>query len=222
MHVDLRAVDGQRPALEAALSEWVSGEPPTVPPVVLIDSFERSDDLDRWLRDQLIAELPAGSVVVVAGRRPPLLAWRSDPLWSAALDMVPLRALPVPDAGALLDRLGVSSAAHPDAIRLAGGHPLALSLLAQLLANSDSPEVPTELVAAPGLVAGLLAHLLDDVPSEPHRRALEVSALARVTNRSLRDQPRHQVLPPRPTAVAARTGSMRQGTSSTCTAPARC
>jgi hypothetical protein len=62
------------------------------------------------------------------------------------------------------------------------GHPLAASLLIDIIRRSHSgAEVPTALAAHPDLVAALLHRLVDLVPSSKHRAALQVSAHARVT-----------------------------------------
>ena len=68
-------------------------------------------------------------------------------------------------------------------IHLCGGHPLALSLLAQLLADRGRTISP-DLAGAPDLVVGLLARLVDDIPDGAHRQALEIASLARVTTQS--------------------------------------
>lgn len=183
--IDLRAVGEPRATLLDALGSHVPEAHAARPPVALIDSFEGSEDLGHWLRDELVAGLPHGSIVVVASRRPPSAGWRTDPVWSTALELMPLRSLSTADAGALLDRLTVTAALRPEAIRLSGGHPLALSLLAQYLATAEPPELTGDLAAAPDLVGTLLDRLVDEVPSPAHRAALNVLALARVTDRSL-------------------------------------
>jgi hypothetical protein len=67
-------------------------------------------------------------------------------------------------------------------LALAHGHPLTLSLMADVLARD--PHVPLTKVPAE-LVGGLLERLVTGVPSAAHRRALEVSAVARVTSEGL-------------------------------------
>lgn len=182
---DLRSSDRPRATVEEALSTWVDGNGRHEAPVVLVDALERSDGVDRWLRDDWFARLPSGTIVVIAGRRAPSLEWRSDPLWSTVLELMPLRALSVGDAHTLLDRLDVAASAQADAIRFGGGHPLALSLLAQLLVADRRRVVSPDLTGAPDLVAGLLARLVDDIPDGVHRHALEIASLARVTTQSL-------------------------------------
>src|ERR1041385_63613 len=58
--------------------------------VLLIDGYEQLAPLDGWLRRELVASLPAGNVVVLAGRDPPAPAWRTDPGWRQVVAVHPL------------------------------------------------------------------------------------------------------------------------------------
>ena len=73
-------------------------------------------------------------------------------------------------------------ARHDQLIELAHGHPLGLSLLADVVVRGG------EAVAdplTPDLVGTLLRRFVEIVPSGLHRRALEVCAIARVTTEGL-------------------------------------
>lgn len=96
--------------------------------VLLIDTFERVQGLEGWLRERFLPRLPVGAVVVVAGRVPPDLMWQADPAWAGALRVLPLRDLGPTEAAALLDERGVSDELREPLLAFAGGHPLALSL----------------------------------------------------------------------------------------------
>ena len=87
---DLRSSDSPRATAEQALGMWVEGSGSHGAPVVLVDGFDRCDGLDRWLREDWFGRLPSGTIVVIAGRRPPGLEWRSDPMWSTELELMPL------------------------------------------------------------------------------------------------------------------------------------
>src|SRR6476660_8832325 len=47
--------------------------------VVVIDSFERLNLLDGWIRNELIRALPATVTTLLVGRRGPNAAWRTAP-----------------------------------------------------------------------------------------------------------------------------------------------
>jgi len=164
--------DGASPDLRAA-----------VRPVLLVDAYERLAPLDRWLRERLLPELPAGSFAVLAGRAPPSADWRADPSWGELLRSVSLRNLPPEDGAALLAAAAVPTALHARALALTYGHPLGLSLVADLLRQEPGADLDAEV--PPDVVQALLQRFLEEVPSPAHRRAVEVAAHVRVTTESL-------------------------------------
>ena len=150
--------------------------------VLLIDGYERLEPLDEWVRDTFLPRLPSSAVTVIAGRLPPPPAWRSDAAWSALLRVVSLRNLDPDDARLYLDLRGVTEKRRAAALAVSHGHPLTLSLVVDVLARD--PDL--DLAALPAdLGAALLRRLVAAVPSPAHRRALEVSAVARTTTQSL-------------------------------------
>ena len=152
------------------------------PTVLLVDTYERLTALDEWLREELLPRLPDGALVVLAGRRPPLPAWRADPAWRELSCIVTLRDLAAADAHALLAGRGVAAEAREPMVAFAGGHPLALTLMADLArqgarAAAAGPDVD--------VVRALVDRFVDHVPDAEHREALAVCALARVTTETL-------------------------------------
>ena len=150
--------------------------------VLLVDGYERLESLDDWMRDRFLPRLPGSTITVIAGRLPPPPAWRADAAWSGLLRVVSLRNLDPDDARLYLDRRGVAERRRAAALAVSHGHPLTLSLTVDVLARD--PDV--DLAALPAdLGAALLGRLVAAVPSPAHRRALEVSAVARTTTESL-------------------------------------
>jgi hypothetical protein len=150
--------------------------------VVLVDSYERFAPLDDWVRTQLLPRFPADALTVIAGRTPPAAAWRADPGWRDLLRVVTLRNLDPDDSRAYLQAHRVAPALHDRLLELSHGHPLGLSLLADLVARGGEVAIDP---LTPDLVGVLLRRFIDTIPSGPQRRALEVGALARVTTESL-------------------------------------
>ncbi|MEW1841475.1 ATP-binding protein [Nonomuraea angiospora] len=175
--VDGRAVEPSEAGVEAGL---VLGEADAV---LLIDHFERIQDLEGWLRERFLPRLPLGALVVIAGRNPPDMRWQADPGWAAALEVLPLRDLRAADAQALLDACGVPADSRGPLLAFAGGHPLAL-LLGAAVAVKDggagSRWTPNQ-----DVVATLLDQLVGQVPSAAHRQALEICAHAYTTTEDL-------------------------------------
>lgn len=151
--------------------------------VLLIDSLERIRPLDTWLRERFLPRLPLNSLVVMAGREDLPLGWRRDPAWRQLIEHLPLQPLTEQEAIALLTTRGVPSESFASALHFSQGHPLALSLIADLFAQrSDVSFDPTH---NPDLIAILLEQLLEEVPGPAHRAALEVAALVRTTTEAL-------------------------------------
>jgi hypothetical protein len=152
--------------------------------VILIDTYEDLAPLDSWLRDTFIPRLPDTAVLVLAGRHAPAPGWRSDPGLSALCRTIALRNLTPGDAREYLSRRNVDVTRHDTLVRMAHGHPLALALLADLAIQRAS-ELPSALDHCPDIVQVLIERFIASVPSPQHRAALEVSALARITNEAV-------------------------------------
>jgi AAA ATPase domain len=172
-------------ALRAALQLDGTASPldvladPSLQPVLLIDTCEVLAPLDTWLRELFLPQLPDRSLVVLAGRNPPSIAWRADPAWSELAQVVPLRNLLPSDSRAYLHARGLPEEQHAAVLEFTHGHPLALSLLTNLLIGDDSRTFRPE--HAPDVVRSLLERFVEAVPSQAHWRALAVCAHARVT-----------------------------------------
>ena len=105
--------------------------------VLLVDTYELLAPLDDWLRHTLLPQLPARSLVVIAGRHEPATAWRTDVAWAALTRIHPLRNLGPDESRTYLTRCGVPAEHHDEALSFTRGHPLALSLVADVLTRGD-------------------------------------------------------------------------------------
>ena len=171
-----------RPLLEADIAGTATEGSGRV--VLLIDAYDRLAPLDDWIRIDLLPRLPATALTVLAGRRPPDPAWRVDPAWRDLLRVVSLRNLGPDESRQLLRRTNVDDALHERLLAATHGHPLALSLLADVVVGGGAAPRPDEPLP-PDVVASLVRRFIEVVPSAQHRRALEVCAIARVTTESL-------------------------------------
>jgi DNA-binding SARP family transcriptional activator len=154
-------------------------------PVVLIDSFERHGELEPWLRNAYLRTLPAGSIVVMAGRTGPSVAWITDPAWSGAIVARQLEALSTAESAALVEARGVDPGFIPSIVDFAAGNPLVLSLAAEVGRSMSATGQPSRREAARFVVDTALDTLLGDVPTPQHRLALHVCAHARYTTEDL-------------------------------------
>jgi hypothetical protein len=152
-------------------------------PVLLIDTYEQLAPLDTWMRELFLPRLPDDALVVLAGRNPPSAAWRADPAWSELAHVLPLRNLMPRDSRAYLHDRGLPEQQHEAVLEFTHGHPLALSLLTNLLLSDTGRRFRPE--NAPDMIRALLERFVDRVPSQSHWRALAVCAHARVTTEPL-------------------------------------
>src|SRR3954447_8583616 len=101
--------------------------------VLVIDSFERLNLLDGWIRNELAGALPASVTLLLVGRRGPNVAWRTAPGWRTLMAELVVGPMTDPDVDQLLAAHG---ARGDDAERIrsfARGHPLAVVVAAEAL-----------------------------------------------------------------------------------------
>ncbi len=156
--------------------------------VLLVDTFEALAGLERWLRQVFWPAQPSDALLVAAGRRPPESGWRTEAGWWDSARVVPLRNLDPAGARELMSRRGVPAPLVEDLARATHGHPLAIVVAADLVAQ-DPQNAATmtadDLAGHPDLTAALLARFVDDVDEPRARRALHLLAHARRVDRPL-------------------------------------
>lgn len=152
--------------------------------VVLIDTYEALSSLDAWLRETFLPQLPEQTLVVIAGRKPADPAWRHDPGWLDLVRIVSLRNLRPEEGRAYLRARDVPDDEQADALAFTHGHPLALALVAEVLARDETAGI-FRLDDAPNVVGALLERFVEEAPSPLHRAALEICAQTRITTEAL-------------------------------------
>lgn len=151
--------------------------------VLLVDTYEVLEGMDSWLRNVLLPNLGARSLAIIAGRHAPAAAWRTDLAWGELTQTLALRNLARDEARVYLATRGVAPTAIDAALDFTHGHPLALSLVADLL-TQDAEGLPLD-TAAPQLLHTLLARFLQSVPDAQHRLGLEICAHIRNTTETI-------------------------------------
>lgn len=195
LHLDLNQLRAAEP--EAFLSELAARLPDYDPrqplqaalravhqrAVLVIDSYELVGALDQFLREEFLPTLPSNILCVIAGQRPPSMDWRADAAWQTLMRVIPLHNLADSESRALLTQRGVPPEQHEAVLSFTHSHPLALSLVADTFAQRTGFQF--QLDEVPHVVQTLLERLIQPLPSDVHRTALEVCALARITTESL-------------------------------------
>lgn len=185
VRLDMHTIEPTSSALLDRFSTEV-GEHAAGPLAVLVDTFERAEALAPWFWGRFVADLPADAFVVVASRNPPPASWRSEPGWQAVARVVPLGNFSGDDARHYLELRDVDASRHDRLVALTHGHPLALSLVVDVLAQRPAGDGgPITLVDAPDVLRMLVDRFAGDVPDRRHRDALAVCAHARFTTEDL-------------------------------------
>ena len=170
------ALGGPPPQSATAAAEWIAAAGVDV---LVIDSFERLNLLDGWIRNEFTCALPAGVTTLLVGRRGPNAAWRTAPGWRTLLGELVVGPLTAEDVDRLLAAHGVRG---DDAARIrtfARGHPLAVVVAGEALARR--PGLPLGSGAPPEVVEELFAVMLDDLGPRERAIAEAASVLRRVT-----------------------------------------
>ena len=155
--------------------------------VLFVDTYETLESLSPWLREVFLPRLPSETLTVLAGRHPLGRDWLSDAGWRSLIHTIALRNLHPDDSRLYLTQRAVPPDLHKTALDFTYGHPLALSLMADVLASHTPSISPGSFLPEdnPDIVQTLLERFVDSAPDAPHRAALEVCALVRHTDESV-------------------------------------
>ena len=151
--------------------------------LIFIDTFELLAPLDGWLRNSFLPQMPAHMLFVFAGRTSPSTEWRSDPGWQPFLRVIQLRNLSPEESREFLTIRQISTTQNDSILDFTHGHPLALSLAADLLAQqADGIFQPEE---EPDMIRALVDRFVQNLPGPDYLAALEACAMIRVTSEAL-------------------------------------
>src|ERR1044071_3830442 len=151
--------------------------------VILIDTYEVLTPLDAWLRTSFLPQLPDTVLTVMAGRNAPDAAWQGDSGWQDLVRIISLRNLSQEEGRALLNKRGLPADHQQRILEFTHGHPLALSLVAEVFSQRGHVGLHPE--ESPDVVKTLMERFVQQVPGPAHRTALEACALVRVTTETL-------------------------------------
>lgn len=151
--------------------------------ILMIDNYDTLYPLHDWLCETVLPQLPASTIFVVASREALPDLWRTDPAWRQLVQPVYLHNFSPKETRMYLTLRAVPGAEHGSLIRFSRGHPLALSLAADLYdQRSDFSFDPR---SAPDMMQTLVRRFVGDVVDPGRRMALEASAIVRVTTEAV-------------------------------------
>ena len=151
--------------------------------VILIDTYEVLTPLDSWLRTTFLPQLPDTVLTVLAGRNSPDVAWQGDSGWQDLVRVISLRNLSQEESRTFLNKRGLPADHQQGILEFTHGHPLALSLVAEVFSQRGHVGLHPE--ESPDVVKTLMKRFVQEVPGPAHRTALEACALVRVTTETL-------------------------------------
>ena len=174
--------DFQKIWQQALIENNLTTEPSNL--VILLDTYELISPLDNWILHDFLPQMPPNVLIVIAGRNVPDSVWVSTPGWSELTHILPLRNLRPEESQTYLTIRGIPEQAHTRVLTLTHGHPLALSLVADVLNQGDELETFDPQLEA-DVVRVLLERFTTNIPDTQHRHALEICAHVRVTTETL-------------------------------------
>ncbi len=141
------------------------------PALVVIDSYELISSLDNHLRELVLPELPATTIVVIGARTKPGRGW-FDGGWDQVVHSIDLDVLRAGDLELLARRLGVQDPALIDElVRSSHGSPLAIVMGAT--------------TGSVGSIAELAERLMEGELDRDRYAVLSAASIARVTTPGL-------------------------------------
>ncbi len=157
----------------------------TAPLVLAIDTFEDIGELNRWLREQFLPQLPATCIVVIAGRFPLAELWKAQPIWHQLINPLPLENFDRNLTQQYLKLNGIENMPLVEAAWLnTDGYPLALSL-SVMLAQKMGDDSVIGASDNPNLVTELTQRWLREIPDSKLRAFIEAAAIVRYFNQDL-------------------------------------
>lgn len=144
-------------------------------PVVLVDD---ADQMQIWLRKEVLPRLPESCVVALATTSPPDGDWSIDLGWRSLTRLLHLGAMDREESTELLDRMGIEPRERQRIWIQAAGHPLTTTLMAQLSWGGGLAGA----LENPDWVSATLGELVGSPPDRLTADALFVCAHAVMTS----------------------------------------
>jgi len=151
--------------------------------ILMIDNFDSLSPLHDWLCETVLPQLPASTILVVASRGSIPDLWRTDAAWRKLVRTVSLRNFSPAETRSYLTLRAVPGGEHERLFHFSRGHPLALSLAADLY--DQRPGFSFDPRTAPYMMQALVRRFVGDVVNPERRTALEASAIVRVTTEAV-------------------------------------
>lgn len=152
--------------------------------VLAFDTFEEMGEMEFWLREEFLPNLPKETLIIISGRYPLQGTWASSPAWRQLIYRLPIADLDYFSVKAYLERMGITQEETMHLIwNKTKGHPLTLSLLVSTTLATNFHKV--SLSDSNEVFAHVVRMWLKEVPDEPLRELVETAAVLRHFNQEL-------------------------------------
>jgi DNA-binding CsgD family transcriptional regulator len=152
--------------------------------VLAFDTYEELTDMDYWLREQFIPCLSSQILIVIAGRLPLPLNWRSSPSWRKFILEIQLSELNEDHVCRYLQYNGIHDLNLQRKIQhFAKGHPLTLSLLLSVIEKDDASDFSLD--DSNSLHDSLVEHWLREAADDQLLLLIEAAAITRYFHQEL-------------------------------------
>ncbi|UUZ81904.1 LuxR C-terminal-related transcriptional regulator [Paenibacillus sp. P26] len=152
--------------------------------ILAFDTFEEMGDMEYWLREEFLPNLPPETLIIISGRYPLQGLWASSPAWRQMIFRVPLSDLNYLSVKAYLEQMGIRQEEKTQLIwNKTKGHPLTLSLLVSTTLAHDFQKI--SISNSDDVFAQVVHAWLKEVPDDRLRELVEAAAVLRHFNQEL-------------------------------------
>lgn len=156
--------------------------------IIAIDTFEEIGEMNRWLRQEFLPQLPSNCMIIIAGRHPLTDLWQAHQAWHSLIQTLALNNFDQAMTTQYLKHHGVNDLSLiENAWHFTSGYPLALSL-SVMLAQRDGQAVMPKSYNDANIVTMLTQRWLREIPDDSLRPFIEAAAIVRYFNQDLLEQ----------------------------------
>ncbi len=153
--------------------------------VLFLDSYDSAGSLNIWLREQLLAHLPASCMVVISSRTPIEQWWGGGFEWNRLIRPMALSNFSYEDTRQYLQRNGVDSERLiKQAWHYSDGLPFALSLIATVV-EREGPAAINGIPQRQDIINQLVHYWFQEVADDSLKQLIEAASTVRRFNLDL-------------------------------------
>jgi transcriptional regulator with AAA-type ATPase domain len=139
--------------------------------VIVLDSYEKFNLLDTWIRNDFILSLPSTVKTIIISRQSPNISWFTNSNLGTFVKEIEIEELSYEESLNFLKSKGVSTIDSENIYKLVHGHPLALDLTTRIIKNF--PETRIEYESFPKVFNKITKVFLEGLDNPNLRECIE-------------------------------------------------